>query len=129
MNDKLRITDLLKHSTTQIEIINGIPCVAALRNFYIHVSTTPDLVEKICYLYTEKFRVNIYYGDTDTGELWENIETGTICKTTGFRAVPILVYNSRSLGGSAIRCNRILKIESSNQTRYPRTYYKHPQLK
>jgi hypothetical protein len=43
----------------------------------------------------------------------EPSERGYVGRTTGSRKVPILLHNSRSLGGGLIMCDRIVEIRES----------------
>ena len=67
-------------------------------------------------------RVRIWYGDTETGRSWnEEYEvTGTIGRSNGKIAIPILIKNSRSYGG-ALLDDRIIRIDDIKEKR---TIYK-----
>ena len=58
-------------------------------------------------------RVRVWYGDTETGRSWteEYGVTGTIGRSTGKIAVPILVGNSRSCCGGALLDDCIIRID------------------
>lgn len=67
-------------------------------------------------------RVRIWYGDTETGRSW-NVEsevTGTIGRSNGKIAIPILIKNSRSYGG-ALLDDCIIRIDDIKEKR---TIYK-----
>ena len=67
-------------------------------------------------------RVRIWYGDTETGRSW-NVEsevTGTIGRSNGKIAIPLLIKNSRSYGG-ALLDDRIIRIDDIKEKR---TIYK-----
>ena len=67
-------------------------------------------------------RVRIWYGDTETGRSW-NVESefaGTIGRSTGKIAIPILIKNSRSYGG-ALLDDCIVRIDDIKEKR---TIYK-----
>lgn len=67
-------------------------------------------------------RVRIWYGDTETGRSW-NVEsefTGTIGRSTGKIAIPLLIKNSRSYGG-ALLDDFIIRIDDIEEKR---TIYK-----
>lgn len=72
-------------------------------------------------------RVKIYYGDPGTGKLWlEEHETrGYIGRSTGRIKIPLLIYNSRSMGGGALLSDRILRIET---TKGARVLYQAPKM-
>lgn len=68
-------------------------------------------------------RVRIWYGDTETGRSW-NVEsefTGTIGRSTGKIAVPLLIKTSRSYGGGALLDDFIIRIDDIKEKR---TIYK-----
>lgn len=68
-------------------------------------------------------RVRIWYGDTETGRSW-NVEsefTGTIGRSTGKIAVPLLIKTSRSYGGGALLDDCIIRIDDIKEKR---TVYK-----
>lgn len=61
-----------------------------------------------------RIRIKVNLGDTETGKSWneEHDTTGYIGRTT--KGYPILIYNSRSHGGSLLMCENILKIQTTN---------------
>ena len=68
-------------------------------------------------------RVRIWYGDTETGRSW-NVESefsGTIGRSTGKIAIPLLLKNSRSYGGGALLDDFIIRIDDIKEKR---TIYK-----
>ena len=73
------------------------------------------LVEVLENCRINKTRIVIDYGDTVSGISWNEVNdiTGYIGRTTGENKAPILVYNSRSLGGITIMCGNILTIRES----------------
>ena len=63
-------------------------------------------------------RVRIWYGDTETGRSW-NVESefaGTIGRSNGKIAIPILIKNSRSYGG-ALLDDCIIRIDDIKEKR------------
>jgi hypothetical protein len=68
-------------------------------------------------------RYRVWFGDVETGRAWaEEHETiGYISRTCGVRKVPLLVHNSRSLGGHVLLDHCIVKI-----ARGGRVLYQHP---
>lgn len=68
-------------------------------------------------------RVRIFFGDQNTGADWmeEFRVIGQIGRSTGEIKVPLLITNSRSLGGAAIMDSCIVKITID---KYP--VYEHP---
>ena len=82
---------------------------------YYHKQTPDRLIQILDRFHHNKQRIAIYYGETTTGKEWGDVETGRIGKTTGSIKVPISVHNSRSLGGSAILTNCIVKITTTTK--------------
>ena len=75
--------------------------------------------------YHSKARIRVWYGDTDTGVSWlEEYDTiGTIGRSGGQVKIPLLIKNSRSIGGCGILCHCIIRIDVIGSKR---TIYKHP---
>ena len=80
--------------------------------FTFHKSTPETVCAIIQTLYQNKHRVRFFYGDTSTGRDWceENDVTGTVGKSTGTQPIPLLIHNSRSLGGGGLLDSSIVKI-------------------
>ena len=86
--------------------------------------------------YRSKRRIRIWYGFTEShiltgaqrdsvGRSWgDDFDvTGTVGRSTGRVKIPLLVNNARSLGGSAILVNSIIRIDDI----FSRTHlFKHP---
>ena len=71
-------------------------------------------------------RIKLHYGDTETGRDWkeEYDVTGYVGRSGGGQInVPILLHNTRSLGGGAILDHCIVKIK---EAKGGRVLYKHP---
>jgi hypothetical protein len=75
-----------------------------------------------------KLRVRIFLGDVATGKAWneENDVAGTIGRSTGLYKVPLLIANSRSLGGGAILDHCIVRIQTAAAPF--RVLYSHPKF-
>jgi len=60
-------------------------------------------------------RVVLDYGDTKTGESWNEVYdvTGRLGRSTGNIKIPILLHNSKSIGGGAILNHCIIGIKES----------------
>lgn len=87
---------------------------------------TCDKVKKaLIDCYHSKSRIRIWYGDTDTGLSWmdEYDMMGTIGRSTGKQKIPLLIKNSRSIGGGGILCHCIIRIDVIGSRR---TIYEHP---
>jgi len=69
--------------------------------------------------------IRIFYGDTNTGQDWgeEHGIRGYIGRSTGTRPIPLLIANTRALGGEAILDNCIVKLMD---VRTRRVLYQHP---
>ena len=60
-------------------------------------------------------RISVYYGSMGTGREWGDIETGRVGRSTGPKKVLLIVYNKRSIGGSAILTSSIVRITHANK--------------
>lgn len=68
-------------------------------------------------------RIIVEYGNGTTGESWGDTEVGYIGRSTGIQKIPLIVHNSRSLGGPAILTHCIVRIAT---TRNNVTVWEHP---
>lgn len=61
----------------------------------------------------ERTRVRVWYGDINTGKAWneECGVTGYIGRSSGRIKVPLLINNSRSVGGSALLDCAIIRVD------------------
>jgi hypothetical protein len=86
--------------------------------------TPLDLQSLIKSLNDSRERVRVFYGDTLTGRAWpeENDTMGRVGCSMGHCKVPLLIYNARSYGGSALLDGCIVAIYSTTG----RKIYKHP---
>lgn len=87
---------------------------------------TCDKVKKaLIDCYNAKSRIRVWYGDTDTGVSWleEYDVVGTIGRSSGQAKIPLLIKNSRSIGGGGILCHCIIRIDVIGSRR---TIYEHP---
>ena len=72
------------------------------------------LLDAIKYAHANRgVRVRVWYGDTKTGESWndEHDVMGYVSNSTGEKACLILVPNIRSFGGGAILDHSIVRID------------------
>lgn len=79
-------------------------------------SETPiELVNVLESCRTKRTRIVVDYGNTNTGESWNEVfgTMGYVGRSTGNIKIPLLVYNSKSLGGSAILDSCILSVKES----------------
>lgn len=92
---------------------------------------TPDAVIRILNnAMTTKERIRIFYGDMETGKDWLEIfdTIGYVGKSCGRIAIPILINNSRSTGGSAILTSNIVKITINKKVVYQHSKYYLPKM-
>lgn len=108
-------------NTINYKIINGTS---------YHAETS----EKVCSI-LENARINrqkirIFLGDSETGRDWteEYDTTGTIGRSTGDIKVPLIIKNTRSMGGCAILDHCIVKITIDKRTVYQHPTYHLPNL-
>lgn len=78
------------------------------------VETSDKVIEVLERCRINNTRIVLDYGDTETGRSWGEIYdvTGRIGRSTGIK-IPILLYNKRSMGGSAILTDCIIGIKES----------------
>lgn len=69
-----------------------------------HKDTAPAVVNALERARAERIRVRLVLGNTSTGDSWheEFGVFGYIGRSTGRIKIPLLLYNSRSIGGPAI---------------------------
>lgn len=60
-------------------------------------------------------RIRIHYGDIDTGRDWDEVYdvTGYVGRSSGSIKIPLLAYNTRSMGGVGMLDHCIVKITTS----------------
>ena len=77
-----------------------------------NVKTPDKLCQIISRLYKDGKRYRFDFGNVETGESWKETYDidGYIGRSTGICKMPILIYNSRSMGGGAILTDCILSI-------------------
>ncbi len=92
---------------------------------YYHQNTSKDMVQRLEHLRICQTRCHFHWGNVKTGKDWGDVYDviGRIGRSTGSIKIPILLYNSRSLGGGAILDHCIVKITKS---RGGRVLYQHP---
>lgn len=84
-------------------------------NLFFEEGTNEQVKRVLEDCFKSNTRIVVDYGDILTGNSWNecyNI-SGTVGRTAGKIKIPILVYNSRSLGGGAISCASIVAIKTS----------------
>lgn len=111
------ITETLSNGNTiEYKEINGI--------FY-HAQTNQSVIDALESSRNKRQRIIVDYGDTETGKSWnEQFDiTGYIGNSTGRIKIPLLIHNSRSMGGGALLDDCIIKISTSTGKR---VLYQHP---
>jgi len=89
---------------------------------------TPERVKQI--LESARYnhsRIRVFYGDSETGRDWgeEYDVMGRVGRSTGTKPIPLLIHNSRSLGGGGILDHRIVKITRNKRVLYEHQNYHH----
>jgi hypothetical protein len=91
-------------------------------------TTTPDkVIEVLETARQNRTRIKVDYGHND-GQSWGEVNdiTGYVGRSTGTAKIPLLVHNTRSMGGGALLTHCIVKIETSKGKR---VLYQHPTYK
>lgn len=80
-----------------------------------HIETSNEVIEVLETCKANKTRIVLDYGDIKTGVSWGEVYdiTGTLGRSTGSVKIPILLHNSRSIGGGAILDQCIIGIKES----------------
>lgn len=90
-----------------------------------NIETPIKVIEAIEKAFINRTRVTLDYGHKDTGKSWGEVFdiTGRIGRSTGTIKIPLLVYNTRSMGGGALLSHCIVKMSTSAGNN---TLYQHP---
>lgn len=87
-----------------------------------HKETADAVVDVLEKARQNRTRIVLDYGDTKTGKSWGEVHdvAGYVGRSTGIYKVPLLVHNSRSLGGGAIldHCITGIKTSAGKRTLY-----------
>jgi len=83
------------------------------------VNTNDKVIEVLERCRNNRTRILIDYGDVQTKESWNEVYdiSGYVGRSNGTYKVPLLIHNSRSLGGGAILTDCILSIKESKGKR------------
>ncbi len=101
------ITETLSNGNTfTYQIVNGTA---------YKIDTPKAVIDILERSRTQNIRIRLFYGDKETGRCWNDEwgMTGYIGKSTGNIKIPLLIPNSRSMGGTGILDNCIIKIRES----------------
>jgi hypothetical protein len=81
--------------------------------FAFHKDTPQTVCALLTSLNASRERVRIWYGDTVTGQAWqeEHDVTGSIGKSTGSQPLALLIHSTRSYGGGALLDHCIIRID------------------
>lgn len=90
-----------------------------------HQDTSIGMIQRLERLRIYQTRCRFHWGNIKTGEDWNDVYDviGRIGRSTGTIKIPILFYNNRSIGGSAILDHCIVKI---TETKGGGVLYQHP---
>lgn len=93
-----------------------------------HEETDSIIVDILEDCRRNKTRIVLDYGDVKTGQSWGEVYgiQGRIGRSMGPSKIPILLHNTRSMGGVAILDHCIVKISESKGGR---VLYRHPNYK
>ena len=89
--------------------------------------TSQQVIDALENIREKDIRVRIFYGDIKTGRSWldENDTDGYVGRSTGTVKIPLLIHNSRSMGGGAILDHCIIRIID---TKTHRVLYTNPKF-
>lgn len=75
-------------------------------------------------------RIRIFYGNTETGRDWMEIydTIGYVSRSCGNVKIPLLIKNSRSIGGTGILDDSIVKITIDKVIVYQQSNYRLPNM-
>lgn len=93
-----------------------------------HKETPDKVVDILERARQNKTRIRVFYGSVEFGSDWleENDTIGTVERSTGTIKVPLLVRNSRGIGGGSILDNCIVKITIDKEVVYQVENYQEP---
>jgi hypothetical protein len=103
---------------TKAEILEGkYTVIDNGKEYAFNIGTPARLAALLIRLRNDQKRIVINYGDTNTGESWNETHdvTGYVGASHGFYALlwPLLVFNARSHGGTHILTAHILEIREA----------------
>lgn len=91
-----------------------------------HIETSKQVIDVLEQVKEKRTRIQVDYGDVKTGKSWGEVYdiTGTIGRSTGINKIPLLIHNTRSMGGGGLLDHCIVKISISKGKS---VLYQHPQ--
>ena len=97
---------------------------------YYDIDTPHEVIKWLETSRTRGQRIRIFYGDMHTGLDWlqEHHVIGTVGRSTGNIKIPLMIANTRSLGGDAILTANIVKITVDKKIVYKHPNYTLPKL-
>jgi len=86
---------------------------------YYNINTNDRVIEVLERCKANRTRITVDYGDVITKKSWGDVYdiTGYIGRSTGSIKIPLLIHNSRSIGGGGILTDCILSIKESKGKR------------
>jgi hypothetical protein len=88
-----------------------------LNGTYYHAHTPDEVCRALEQARLSNVRIKLVLGDTTTGKSWNEVYDvmGTVGRSMGPVKVPLLIHNSRSLGGGSVLDHCILAIRPSRK--------------
>jgi hypothetical protein len=97
-----------------------------LNGTYYNEKTDACMICLLESLRRRRIRCHFHLGDTQSGQAWGDIETGTIGRSTGRIKMPLVIARRDSSGGPGLLDSCIVKIVN---TKTNRDIYMHPDYK
>jgi len=96
-----------------------------------HAETSLDVVKWLETSREREQRIRLFYGNVETGICWneEFYTIGHVGRSTGSQKIPLLIYNSRSIGGGGILDHCIIRIDTKDSQGKIKTVYKQSNAK
>lgn len=96
---------------------------------YYNFDTPDDVVRILDYAINNNVRIRVFYGSDDGRDWMERYDTmGTVSRSCGPVKIPLLLRNSRSIGGASILDACIVKITIDKKTVYQAENYHLPDM-
>ena len=91
---------------------------------HYHKETDQKIIDRLESSRRTKSRIRLFLGDVATGVAWEeeNDVTGHVGRSTGTCKIPLLIHNSRSMGGGGILDHCVVGILSTSGWEYQHPY-------